>query len=80
MSLISDGTIGRICIGLRFLQCFHAVIASICVCLLFVVVSCSQSVHLLDEHVYLMLILSNMRVSSIRDSHHELLVLVALRQ
>ena len=79
MSWTSDGIIRTISIALRVLQCVHTIILSLCVCLLLVVVSCSQNVHLLDEHAYLVLILSNMRVSLIRDSHHELLVLVAVR-
>ena len=75
----SDGIIGRVSIGLRVLQCVHTAMASICVSLRFVVVSRSQSVHLLDVHVYVMRILSNVRVSSMHDSNHEQLVLVALR-
>ena len=44
----------------------------------FKMVSRNKNVHLLDAHVYVSLLRSNIRVSLIRVFHHEQLVLVDL--
>ena len=83
MSGTSNGMIGRVTIGLSVLKCVqrrHVEYLCVCVRGLFVVVSWSQNVHLLDAHVHVMFLLCNIRVCSIRDFHHEQLVLVASRQ
>ena len=51
--------------------------SSIClsVCHSLLVVSWSVNVHLLDEHVYVVLFLSKDRVSRVRDFHHGLFAL-----